>query len=187
MTRRLLEECIRLALNELKFDRSEYEAAKATFMGKPPPEPDESKDRAKKPAPEVKTSKKEEQPPSKQQSRISISDTAKERSQDQVSTPKPSQNKGGVDKEKISAAALDSLTQKVLDELEKSYNDKKSVPKTRKFDDKSFVKDLKSYLKRETLNKDLQKLTSHDVAYLTKQTDYQFNRYIQNKVKALSK
>jgi hypothetical protein len=178
----LLKECIKLTLSEWTFDRAEYEAAKAR-MGKSSPEKNDPRE------PADKKSKEEENKSSRREEKISSeeqpSKPKREKSvevqfdEKQRESPAPKQDKRDPGKDK---AALEQVTQKVLDELEKFHNDKKGVPKTRKFTDKSFASDLQSYVKRELGNKDVQKLTTRDVENLVNRANYQFNRYIQGKV-----
>lgn len=185
MSLSLLKECIRFALSEWTFDRAGYEAAKASLLGQPPSAGYDSKEEAqaalekKRREEEKKSSSREEKsddpvPLPKREKSVETQFDEKQRER-----PAPKQGKRDPSKDK---AALEQVTQKVLDELEKFHNDKKSVPKARKFADKSFASDLQNYLKRELGSKDMQKLTTRDVEHLVKQADYQFNRYIQGKV-----
>jgi hypothetical protein len=182
----LLKECIKLTLSEWTFDRAEYEAAKER-MGKSSPKKNDPREPAQVGA--DKKSREEENKSSSREEKISSeeqpSKPKREKSvevqfdEKQRESPASNQVKRDPSKDK---AALEQVTQKVLDELEKFHNDKKSVPKTRKFTDKSFASDLQSYVKRELGNKDVQKLTTRDVEYLVNRANYQFNRYIQGKV-----
>jgi predicted metal-dependent hydrolase len=177
----LLKECIKLTLSEWTFDRAGYADAKATLSRQSPPSKEEAQA-----ALEKKRKEEEKKPPSREEKSGDPAPLPKrEKSveiqfdEKQAERPAPKQDKRDPSKDK---AALEQVTQKVLDELEKFHNDKKSVPKARKFADKSFASDLQNYLKRELGSKDMQKLTTRDVEYLVKQADYQFNRYIQGKV-----
>jgi hypothetical protein len=81
-----------------------------------------------------------------------------------------------------SEASWAQVTQNVLDELEKFHNDKKTVPVNRKFKDRMFVDDLKSYLQAELSGRVRQKMTSYDIAKLVSQVNTRFNKYIKSKV-----